>query len=137
MGNEIFIHGKSNAVIQNNNDIESALNLTEKLQQTQVAECDMINNSSKDNTKSNLDLCPTVLATELKCDSNFYPASKELEKSKAMQPKTCHEINNTVTIENSLIENRNTPQGIVWAFPMGGKPKKKRKRKTKKKLLNC
>ena len=97
----------------------------------------MMNNSSKDNSKSNLNLCPTVLAKGLKCDSNIDPACEEIEKSKTMKPKTCYEINNSVNIEKPLIENRNTPEGIILAFPIGATPKKKRKRKNKKKLLNC
>ena len=121
VGNEIFMHGKSNAVLQKNNDM--ALTLT--------------NNSLKDNAKRNLYFCPTVLAKGLKCDSNIDPVSEELEKSKAMQPKTCYEKNSTVNIEKLLIENRNAPERIIRAFPIRATPKKKRKRKSKKKLLNC
>ena len=135
--NEILIRGKSNAVIQKSNDKELNLDLNDKLYQMQVGQCDMINNSSKDNSKSNLNLCPAVLAKGLKCDPNIDPACEEIEKSKTMKPKTCYEINNTVNIEKPLIENRNAPEGNIWAFPMGATPKKKRKRKNKKKLLNC
>ena len=122
VGNEIFIHGKSNDMRQNTNDIELNLDLSDNLNQMQVAECDMTNNSSKDNATSHLNLRQTVLAKGLKCVSNIDPVSEEFEKRKATQ---------------TIVENRNISEGIIWAFPKGATPKKKRKRKNKKKLLNC
>ena len=134
---QVSIHGKLNDILQNDNKIELNSDLKDKIQQMQLAECDMTKNSPKDNAKSNLDLWPTALVKGLKCNSNIDPASEELGNIRGVHPKTCYEINKTVNIEKVSEENLNTSKRTILAFPMGVTPKKKRKRKNKKKILNC